>query len=364
MRVLHVINTLKTGGAENLLTQLAPALRAKGVEVEVALFVELNTEFEKQLKTQNIKIHSFFKSGSSYNFFSIPRLRKLLPQFDLIHSHNTSPQFFTRIANLGIKKPLITTEHGGSNRRRNSNLFKVLDNWMYRGYKKIVCISSKTESAFRDYYGDNDKILTINNGIDVPKFNKAKPSDDILALKQNGEKLLAMVAGFRWEKDQPTVIKSLHFLPSNFHLLLVGDGYRKTEFKDLVRNEGLESRVHFLGLRNDIPKILKACDYVILSSKFEGLSLSSLEGMAAKKPVIASDVDGLREVVKGSGILFEEGNSKALADSVLKLDNDTSLYSAVSNKCYESSLKYSIKSTVNNYYALYCSLLNEPFTTK
>ncbi|WP_082021825.1 glycosyltransferase family 4 protein [Sphingobacterium sp. T2] len=118
-----------------------------------------------------------------------------------------------------------------------------------------------------------------------------------------------------------------------YYLLLVGDGVRKNELVKLVNENNLGNRVHFLGVRNDVNSILKSVDYVVVSSHWEGFGLAAVEGMAAQKPVLASNVKGLGEVVNGAGILFEKGNEQSLAENILTLHSNPLRYSEIANKC-------------------------------
>lgn len=360
MKILHVINTLKTGGAENIVTQLAPRLKAYGLDVEVAVFVGTETPFLKQLRSQGIKIHVFSVSGSVYNPKHILKLRRLIKHFDTIHTHNTSPQLFAVFANFGMGKHLVTTEHGGSNRRRAWKWYAVIDRWMYNNYSKIICISDKAEENLRNFIrSDSNRIVTIYNGIDIEKYSHAKAADiKNLGIPQ-GSKVLTMVAGFRWEKDQDTLICAMQYLPDRFHLCLVGNGVRIEECKELAKAKKVDHRVHFIGLRTDVPEILKASDYIAMSSHFEGLSLSSLEGMVVGKPFLASDVDGLREIVKDAGVLFEHRNPEEFASSVLKIELDNNLYHTIAERCFERASKYDISKMVNEYARIYTELKNE-----
>lgn len=165
-----------------------------------------------------------------------------------------------------------------------------------------------------------------------------------------------MVAGFRWEKDQDTLITALKYLHEKFHLFLVGDGVRRPELEALCSAENVAGRVHFLGIRTDVPNLLHAADYVVMSSHFEGLSLSSVEGMSVGKPFLASDVDGLREVVAGAGVLFPHGDAEALANSIQKLDNSEKFYKEVGDDCSIRAQNYDISSMVDNYSKVYTSL--------
>lgn len=114
-----------------------------------------------------------------------------------------------------------------------------------------------------------------------------------------------MVARFAEPKDHRTLIEAIEKLPQNYHLILVGEGPLLEQSKKLTTYLSLEDRIHYLGFRSDVYQILKTLDIIVLSSDYEGLSLSALEGMAAGKPFLASNVQGLKELVESTGILFE-----------------------------------------------------------
>ena len=116
---------------------------------------------------------------------------------------------------------------------------------------------------------------------------------------------------------------------------------------------GVSDRVHFMYVRSDVPRILKTSDVVMMSSEYEGLSLSSIEGMAAGKPFVATDVNGLREMVAGTGELFELYNADQLAAILSKLESDKNYYNLVSNRCCQRASEFDIKIMVDNYMAIY-----------
>jgi hypothetical protein len=123
--------------------------------------------------------------------------------------------------------------------------------------------------------------------------------------------------------------------------------------KELAEKLGISGRTHFLGFRQDIPRILKTIDIVVLSSHWEGLSLASIEGLASGKPFIASRVPGLEEVVKSAGILFEQGDEIALVEIINRLFSDKVKYDEISNKCIIESRMYSIKNMMINVLNVY-----------
>ena len=137
----------------------------------------------------------------------------------------------------------------------------------------------------------------------------------------------------------------------------MGDGVRDQELKDFTRQQSLEERVTFTGARLDVPELLEKSDIVVLSSHWEGLSLSSIEGMASGRPFIASDVDGLREIVGGAGVLFPHGDERELANKIQWLCEHPDEYREVAQRCQARAQQYDISIMVEKYSDLYKSLV-------
>lgn len=359
MRILHVITSLYTGGAEKLMVDLIPRMKQVGHEVELCVFDGTCTSFFEQLELVGIKINWFHKGGSVYNPLNIYRLWRLMRNgWDIVHTHNTAPQLFAALSSVFCKTTLVTTEHNTTNRRRNKAYLKPFDNWMYGRYSQIICISSQAEKNYRKYFdcGKSGNVCTIYNGIDYNRYSCAMPANDVRVI---GSKIITNVAAFRPQKDQPTLIKAMQYLTDDFHLCLVGGGddQRKEYLKKMIADLGLCNRVHFLGLRSDVPEVLAASDYVVMCSHYEGLSLSSLEGMSSGKPFLADDVDGLREIVTGNGVLFEHEDAKGFADAILKLDGNKEYCELVVKQCQAKAANYDISIMVDKYLAIYEEVL-------
>lgn len=357
MRILHVITSLRTGGAEKLMVDLLPRLKAKDFDVDLLLFDGTDTPFRREIEAAGIKVFDLGIGGSVYSPLRLIRLVPFMRKYDVVHTHNTAPQMFVALCRIFSRTKLVTTEHNTSNRRRAWKWYATIDRWMYGRYRKVICISKKAEDNLRSFIQDQStKILTINNGVDVDKYAGAKPSPELELLAPGSRKLI-MVAGFRPQKDQDTLIRALSLLPDKFHLFLVGDGVRRPELEALTKELALDDRVHFLGLRNDVAELLHAADYVVMSSHFEGLSLSSVEGMSVGRPMLASDVDGLREVVGGAGILFPHGDSKALATEIISLEASLEKYNTFAAACFRNARRYDISVMAEQYAKCYLNLL-------
>lgn len=353
MKILQVITSLSTGGAEKLISEIAPMLRDKGHQVDVLAFDGADTAFKKVLTDKGIKVYSFGKGCNVYNPFFILRLTKLMKNYDIVHTHNTAPQLFAAIGSVLCSVVLCTTEHNTSNRRRDWKCYAWIDKWMYSRYKKIICISNQAENNLRKYIPKVKNVCTIFNGVDINRFHNAKPLDSLKSTKN----VVVMVAGFRYQKDQDTLIKAFtHLDKDKYELWLVGDGERRPILEKMIYELGLNN-VKLLGIRNDIPNVLQTADIVVMSSHFEGLSLSNIEGMSVNKPFISSNVDGLREVVDGYGLLFPHGDDKALASIIKKLSDDNVYYQQVAAKCWGRAQMFDIQKMVDAYNEVYKGLI-------
>jgi len=363
MKILHVITNLNTGGAEKLMVDLLPRLRSLDCEAELLVFDGHSTPFYEQLEATGVPIHSLGMIPNVYHPLYLWRLFRFLRthKYDIVHTHNTAPQLFAALVSKLTSVMLCTTEHTTSNRRRAWKWYAPIDRWMYTRYARVICISDQAEKNLRCHLAKDfgTKICTIYNGADVSRFAQAEPSRALLVSKGR-RKAVVMVARFTYQKDQDTLVRALRLLPSaDYELWLVGNGERMEEVKRLAESEGIAARVKFLGLRMDVPQVLKAADVVVMSSHFEGLSLSNIEGMSVGKPFVASDVDGLREVTAGAGLLFPHADAAALADVIQRLCCDKELYKQVAQRCYERARQFDISVMAQNYCNAYEALLSK-----
>lgn len=338
-----------------------------GNDVDVCVFNGVETPLMARLRKVNPGIRIWKLGHGYYNPLYILKLARIMRRYDIVHTHNSSPQLFVAAASLLCSVGLCTTEHNTSNRKRRWKWYAPIESWMYSQYGHIICISKIAEDKLREYMGGKwmdvqspyyHRISTINNGVDVGKIYNAQPDADLLRMKGR-RRAIVMVAGFREAKDQDTLVRAMALLDSQqYELWLVGVGTRQQEVEALARQTGVSDRVRFLGLRMDVPNVLRAADIIVMSSHWEGLSLSNIEGMAAGKPFIASDVNGLREVTKDYGLLFPEGDAGTLAKEIQQLSDDQAYYQSVADRCYQRAREYDIKETAEKYYKTYTKLMN------
>lgn len=353
MRILFVIDTLKIGGVEKLTVDLILHLYQKHT-IGLYILKEDNSFLLEKLKhIENINIYS---GHALYTPLHIFRIFKLAKQYDIIHVNLFPALYWSALAIpfLPKSKKFIYTEHSSFNRRRKYHFLKTFERWAYSQYNTIIAITDAVKNNLTHWIGNDNHIVTINNGIDTSIYASAQPlSRESLNIPINAT-IVLMSARFTPAKDHETVIKTLLYLRNkNVHILFAGDGPLKCEGERLAEALKLSDRIHFLGIREDIPNLIKTADICVLSSHWEGFGLSAIEYMAAGKPVIASNVNGLNDIVRDAGLLFNHGNEKELAAKIDILIEDKNLYNNLALACKQRSLQFDINKIIDSYLTLY-----------
>lgn len=253
---------------------------------------------------------------------SIRLLRKIRP--DLVHCHTTKAGLIGRLAARLVNVPAIYTAHTWCFTEGTSRSWKAFglpaETLAARWTGRIIAVSDANRmAAISKRVAPASKLITIHNGIS-DCIERAKPSD-------GGTPRIVMVARFAAQKNQALLIEAVARLSSPVVLTLVGDGTMRPEAEQLAAAAPPHVRVEFLGQRQDIAEILAAADLFVLSTNWEGFPISILEAMRAGLPVIATDVDGVREaVVDGeSGILVQARDGNGLARAIQQLIADPAL---------------------------------------
>ena len=352
MKILHVITSLRTGGAGKLVSELLPLLREQGAQVELALFDGTPSHILDSILQTGIQVHILgMGARSMYNPLHILQLRRLMKNFDIVHSHNTSAQLFTALAATS-RNILVTTEHNTDNRRRHHGWLRPLDKALYRRYASIVCCSRAVGENLSAYLGPElaGHITVIENGIDLSRYSSH--SDNKKAID------IVMVAAFRPQKDHITPLLALKLLPPEISLCFAGDGETRTQVEAEVKRLGLQTRVRFLGAVADVPALSQSSKIALLSTHYEGFGLVCVEAMASGTPLVASDVEAVREVCAEAAVLFPPGDYKALADILGQLLYNPSRRAEIAAACMVRASDFDIRRTAESYFSLYSYLYN------
>ncbi|MGL5989230.1 glycosyltransferase [Cetobacterium sp.] len=355
MKKLAIINhNLGSGGAEKLIYDIALELHKRKIDFSVILLTSKNCIYGAKLLDMGIDVKYLSCKWDIYSFKNIFRLKKVLKDYDIIHTHIYSAQLWTAFVSyfLSSNKKFITTEHSTSNNRRGKFLFKLLDKWMYSRYNSVVSITLKTKESLESWIKIKYKSYIVPNGININKYlNADSLKREEIGLKKD-DIVITQIARFNSVKNHETTIKALNELPKEYKVVFLGEGESEKELKKLCEKLNLLDRVKFLGYRDDIPKILKISDVSILTSSYEGLPISTLESMLLN-PFIGSDVPGIKELVEGYGLLFQFKNHIDLKNKILILMESKKNYNLIKKRCCDKAKEYSIEKTVDQYLNIY-----------
>ena len=358
MRVLHVIDSLILAGAEVLLSEMLPRMRRRGLDVAVVVLKHLDSPLEIDLQAAGFH---FLPSRSSdiYSPLHICSLAKHINSFDVVHSYLFPAQLWVAAAaRLASRRvPLVTSEPSTHNRRRR-RWARPLDLWMYRNYKKITCNTKATaEYLIRWIPEVADRVSVIHNGVPVERFLDAEPANKAEVLPTaNGRPVIMFVARFDSTKDHPTLLRATRRVP-DAELVLVGDGDSRPAMQQLASDLGIGNRVHFLGRRPDIPRLLKLADLYVHASNSEGFGIAAVEAMSAGLPVLASDVPGLKEVVTGAGRLVAPSDEEALAKAIGEILQSKQIRQRMAAASQKRAAHFNIDRTVDSLIEIYESVV-------
>lgn len=348
MRVLHVISSLEIGGAQRLLSDLLPIQKQQGIDVSLLVLKSEDNAFSKKVADAGVPIISL-DVKSFRNPFLAFKVRKVIRQYDVVHAHLVHALYICSLAARGLKTKMVYTEHSTSNNRRGKTFMRPIEKFIYGRYDKLISISQQTQDALQDWLQSNDeRFVVINNGVDTKGFANIH--------KEVIPKSLIMVSRFASSKDQETVIRAMKELDDDVTLRLVGDGENLEHCKQVARECGVEDHVQFLGARADVAELVAESYIGIQSSNWEGFGLTAVEMMACGKPVIATKVDGLMQVVEGAGELFSVGDYKDLARIVNRILNSQTLYEEMSRQSRVRAAEFCITQTAQKYTKVYKSL--------
>jgi glycosyltransferase involved in cell wall biosynthesis len=261
----------------------------------------------------------------------LPAAIRLVRRFrpDLIHAHNLFFRTTEAAALLRtvFRVPLVTTlhlgklEHGGWPLRALTRAYEATLGWfIVQRSDHIIAVSQAVAEHARRLGRGGNSVTMIPNGVDTDLFC---PDGH----RQGMGQTVLFVGRLVPNKGPRTLLQAvpevLERHPSA-QFLLVGDGPLRASLQKQSRQLGVEAAVHFLGIRHDVPQLMRQAALFVRPSSLEGMPLTVLEAMASGLPVVATPVGGTPELVRDevNGYLFPVGDSKALAEAINRsLDN-------------------------------------------
>jgi glycosyltransferase involved in cell wall biosynthesis len=363
IRVLEVLPTLHRAGAEVMAVSLACRLdRARFEPAVISLYDPFPNGLEPLLEERGVPVFHLGKHRGP-DPRMLPRLTRLFRRLrpDVLHTHSYILRYTLPAARLARPRAMVHTIHNLAEKEPG----RIIQRWAFRRGVVPVAIAAELARSFRALYG-REPAATIPNGIDTAACFRPHARDPWRAAHDFApdDLLVASAARLEPQKNPLALIEAfargLASEPRS-HLLMAGAGSQFEAARDRAARLGLSGRVHFLGVRTDVPDLLSASDIFALASEWEGNPLAVMEAMAAGLPVVATAVGGVPELVAEgvTGLLAAPGDPRALGAALASLAEDADLRRAMGEAGRARSAHFDVANMVEGYSALFERLVAE-----
>lgn len=354
---------LQVGGLARHVEPLSEALVEHGHSVIV---ITQMASGAREMETRNgveiirvnplvINAPDFTSSVLQTNFEMVRAAGQLLLQgkkFDLIHGHDWLVIMAARTLKHQLKIPMLLTIHAtehGRNHGIYTNLQRYINDleWLacYEAWRVIVCSDYMKQEIQYLFQVPSDKIDIIENGVNPDEFATRVPKDFRNQYADSEEKMVFFVGRLVQEKGVQVLIDAIPEILSqyaNTKFIIAGKGPKTEELKDQVYQIGVADRCYFTGFIDDESRnnLYQVCDLAVFPSLYEPFGIVALEAMAARVPVLVTNVGGMGEIIQDGvdGIKVIPGSSHELAQGILRVLHDPKLAKKVKENGYQKAI--------------------------
>jgi len=323
MHIVQMINALRVGGAEKLVVTFARSVQTKNAQLTVITLRTSVPEVKQMVLDTGARVVEFhhrkmFAPGRFVQLLQFLKQEKI----DVIHTHLTMANILGASSGSLAGIPVVTTLHNVSTESASHPVRGPLESWLLNhNVARLIAVGQETAATQRSRFTDKE-ITVLPNAVEIPE---TIPTSRLAALRDelgipHGAPFLLAVGRLEVQKGMSDLISAFELLLNSqpcAHLAVAGIGSLRDQLVHEIKVAGLEGKVQLLGSRNDIPELLAACDVFVSAAHWEGLPVSILEAMAAGKPVVATQVGDLPQLIKSeTGMLVPPGNPPVLADAL------------------------------------------------
>jgi len=321
LRVLEVVGNAIVGGVERHVQLLVEGLTAQGFGIRALCPFE--SPFTNALRASGCPVQ-IAMIEQSLEWRSLLTAAEIIrrQQIDLVHTHLFNATLLGSVAGALAGVPVVATIHG------NTLLAEEVAVARLTG-AHLVTVCTAAYGMVLSLGMPEDQVSLIPNAVDSRRF---RPERDGRPFRQRigvpeGAPLVGMVARLSREKGPDLFVQAASAVAAarpDVHLVLVGDGPMRAELERQIEGLNLAERFHLAGTAADTSEVYPALDVVCLSSRMEGIPLTLLEAMASGRPVVATNVGGIPELVEmgETGWLVAQGDMRALSEKIVwLLDN-------------------------------------------
>jgi len=365
--VLHIVPLLSPGGAERVAVHIVTKLNRQRYEpVVVSLRGRLDCDLDYLLGEAGVEVRYLGKRpGFDHRTYS--RFHRALRDHNpgIVHTHLHVLRYALPSLLLLKHASVLHTVHNLAEREIEAGMRWIQRRAFNHGVVPVA-VAEEVALSLKRLYGIQ-RCRVISNGIPTDRYACAQTSRKEWRAREGFEDddvLFVSVARFAPQKNHALLLKAFAQGPASVpkaHLVLVGEGVLREQLEEQAKSLGLASQVHFLGLRTDIPDVLRAMDVFVLSSDYEGNPLSVMEAMAAGLPVVTTAAGGVPDLLEHGrqGLIVPLGNVQVLSIAMSLLVEDRehrqSLGRAAARRAREN---FDVSTMVRAYEELYEDLLD------
>ena len=373
-RVLYLVDSLGTGGAERGLTLTIRHLDPARVQAEVAYLWD-PAPLRADLEAAGARVHRIGVRPGAGAFLAIPRIRRLLRTggFDAIHTQvlwaSITGRVAGRMAGVRVISHIANVETGGFRDRelearvaRRARLLARLDGWTGRRFvDRFVAISEAVRAdPIRGARWDPSQIDVVLRGQELEAVRARAAEPVTPRLPDGGSPTLLCVGRLAEQKGHRFALEAMPAILSEHpdaRLLVAGEGHLRPALEERAR--ALGDHVSFLGIRDDVPSLIAHADLFVFPSLWEGQGNALLEAMAAGIPVVATDIPSTRETLSNGdeALLVPPADAAGLAAAVNRLLADASLAARLADAARTRAGDYDIDRTTRDLEAVYDRVL-------
>jgi glycosyltransferase involved in cell wall biosynthesis len=378
IRVAVVIEALGRGGAERLIVDTARRLDPTRFALHVYTVYPVRRDYEADLRSVGVPETCMGLSGLSQAPIGALRLSAMLKREppDVVHTHLFGANLVGRWAARLVRCPVVSTYHDADYEPvvRNGNpsltpfkqrLLQLIDAATVVATRpRLVAVSEHVARSVRQRIRADD-VHVIPNAVDTTVFRPDTERRKVVRVQlgvSTSTRVVACVGRMTAQKGQSTLIHAMAQIATaidDCRLLLVGDGPDNSELRRLADRLGIENRVSFLGIRSDVPDLLRAVDVVAVPSLHEGFGLVLIEALATGVPVVASNTGPVPEIVNDgvTGRLVPAADAPRLARAITELLTDDQLRLAMSQRArFEAERRFDIATMLTALERLYSDM--------
>ncbi len=377
LRVLQIIGDSKFGGASLVVADLMKMLQGRGLEVTLLATDRQMVDFAQE---NGFRVWPFKGIQRSINpLIDISATMRLAwalrGKYDIVHTHTTKGGVVGRTAAHMAGIPIVIhTVHGFAfgefSGRLATSAVCLVEHIVALMCDRVIFVNSfdRLKSVKAGIIPEN-KAVTVYNGVTEERLKPGLSVNRTDLLKElnlaEDTFLCANVGRLAEQKGLRYLFEALGIVRRKMpelkiHQVMIGQGELYEQSQEWIKEYGIADRVHFLGFRTDALRWTGGADAFVLSSLWEGHSITLLEAMGCSTPIIATDIKGNRESITNEqdGLLVQPCNAQALADGIIRIASNPELARSLARQARETFMKrFTIEIMLENLWSIYDELL-------